>query len=82
MMNSSKETLRKTVDLLSNEEARQVLEFTQRLRKGSSGSQTLRRLARDAAFHMPAEASAGFRVVKPIQGKGIAASQLLIKDRR
>lgn len=82
MMSSAKETLRKTVDLLSDEEARQVLEFTQRLRDRHGGSQTLRRLAHDAAFHVPAQAPSGFRAVKPIQGKGIAASRLLVKDRR
>ena len=82
MKKSAKETLRKTIDLLSDEEARQILEFTQHLRKGSDGSQTLRCLAKDAAFHVPTGAPTGFRSVKPIQGKGIAASRLLVKDRR
>jgi hypothetical protein len=82
MMDSAKEALRKTIDLLSDEEARQILKFSQRLRRGSDGSQTLRRLAHDATFHVPSEVSVGFRIVKPIQGKGIAASKLLVKDRR
>ena len=34
------------------------------------------------AFKIPAKRAKAFRVVKPIQGKGIPASELLIKDRR
>lgn len=34
------------------------------------------------AFKMPVKKAKAFRVVKPIQGKGIPASELLIKDRR
>ena len=82
MRDSTKETLRKTIDLLSDEEAQQVLEFTQRLRERRGASQTLMRLACDTAFHVPTEASPGFRSVKAIQGKGITASRLLVKDRR
>lgn len=77
-MNSAKETLRNMISLLSDEEARQILEFAQRLRERSGVSQTLRRLARDAAFSVPAEVSKDFRAVEPIRGKGIAASRLLV----
>lgn len=34
------------------------------------------------AFKKPVIKTKAFRVVKPIQGKGIPASELLIKDRR
>lgn len=34
------------------------------------------------AFKIPVIKTKAFRVVKPIQGKGIPASELLIKDRR
>lgn len=34
------------------------------------------------AFKIPVVKAKAFRVVKPIQGKGIPASELLIKDRR
>ncbi|OOP55352.1 MAG: hypothetical protein AYP45_14955 [Candidatus Brocadia carolinensis] len=34
------------------------------------------------AFKIPGIKTKAFRVVKPIQGKGIPASELLIKDRR
>lgn len=34
------------------------------------------------AFKIPVIKAKAFRVVKPIQGKGIPASELLIKDRR
>jgi len=82
MRSSAKETLRKTVDLLSEEEARQLLQVTRRLQKRSGGSETLRRLAHDPAFRVPTAVSVGFRAVKPIQGKGIAAAKLLVQDRR
>ncbi|MDN3515101.1 MAG: hypothetical protein NG747_11965 [Candidatus Brocadia sp.] len=34
------------------------------------------------AFKIPVKKPKAFRIVKPIQGKGIPASELLIKDRR
>lgn len=81
-MDSVKEVLRKTVDLLNDEDAQQILEFAERLRQGHRCSETLKCLAHDAAFRVPTEAPVGFRAVKPIQGKGVAASRLLVKDRR
>jgi len=33
-------------------------------------------------FKIPVKKAKAFRVVKPIQGKGIPASELLVKDRR
>jgi hypothetical protein len=79
---SAKETLHKAIDLLNEEEARQILQVTRRLRRESGGSQTLKRLSQDVTFHIPAAGSVGFRPVKPIRGKGVAASQLLVQDRR
>jgi hypothetical protein len=79
---SAKEALRQTVETLNDEEARHILEFAQRLRRGKSRSQTLRQLAHDPAFHVPRPGSSGFRVVRPVQGKGLAASRLLVQDRR
>ena len=81
-MGSAKETLRKTIDLLSDEEARQILDFTKRVREGWSDSQTLKYLAHDPAFRIPSVSSLGFRTVTPAKGRGIAASKLLVKDRR
>lgn len=82
-MNSIKESLLNTIERLNDEEARQVLEFiTQRLRKKSKVSLTLNRLVSDPTFKIPSEEIRAFRVVKPIQGKGIAASRLLVSERR
>jgi len=81
-MDSVKESLHNTIELLSDEEARQFLEFAQRLQRKSDVSLTLRRLADDPAFRIPSEASGAFRVVEPVQGKGIPASRLLVEERR
>jgi hypothetical protein len=79
-MNSIKELLHSTIEQLSDEEARQILELAEDLKK-SNVSLTLRRLAIDPAFKVPSEVVEVFRAVEPIQGKGIAASRLLVKDR-
>lgn len=42
----------------------------------------LKRLASDPSFRIPSEGAGGFRPVKPIQGKGIVASKLLVESRR
>lgn len=82
-MDSAKEMLRNTIELLNEEEVHQILEFAQRLmRERKSVSQTLQRLARDPTFHVPAEPYPVFHPIEPIQGKGIAASKLLVEDRR
>ncbi len=81
-MSSVKELLRHTIELLSEEEAQQILTFVQNLQKQSNVSWTLRRLASDPAFQVPPEGLGIFPVVKPIEGKGIAASKLLVEDRR
>jgi len=81
-MSLIKESLRNTIEVLSDEEARQILEFIQRLRATSDASPTLRRLAIDPAFEVPAEGLRDFCIVEPISGKGIPASRRLIEDRR
>jgi hypothetical protein len=80
-MNSVRESLRNTIELLSEEEARQVLEFV-RYMKRSDIPLTLRRLAGDPTFRIPTGGLGTFPVVEPIQGKGVAASTLLLEDRR
>jgi hypothetical protein len=42
----------------------------------------LQRLGNDPAFKLPAKEGGAFPEVKPVQGKGIDASQLLMRDRR
>lgn len=81
-MSSAKESLHNTIELLNDEEARQILEFVQRIRKKSDVSLTLERLASDPTFKIPSEGVGVFRVIKPIRGKGIPASRLLMEDRR
>jgi hypothetical protein len=81
-MDSVKESLHNTIELLNDEEARQLLEFARRLQKKNGISLTLRRLASDPAFRIPLEESGAFRVVEPVQGKGVAASRLLVEYRR
>jgi hypothetical protein len=77
-----KESLRNTIEVLSDEEACQILEFIRRLRTTSDVSPTLRRLAIDPAFEVPSEGFRDFSVVEPIQGKGVPASKLLVENRR
>ena len=81
-MNTIKESLYSTIKTLDDEEARQLLEFTLRLRKGITASTTMMRLASDPAFKIPAEGMNALETVQPIKGKGIAASKLLVRDRR
>lgn len=81
-MSSTKESLRDTIELLSEEEARQILEFVQHLQKKSGVPLTLRRLASDPAFKILVGGFRAFRMVEPIQGQGFAASRLLVGDRR
>ena len=81
-MSSIKESLHDTIELLSDKEARQLLEFAQCLRKKTASSPTLKRLAGDPAFKVPLEGIRAFQVVVPAQGKGIAASKLLVEERR
>lgn len=81
-MQSVKEALYSTIQSLGDEEARQMLEFAKRLREKPIIPPTLQRLASDPAFRIPSARAAVFRVVQPIDGKGIAASKLLVEDRR
>ena len=81
-MSTIKESLQDTIARLSDEEARQVFEFAQHLRKTGTASPTIERLAGDPAFEIPSEEAGAFRVVQPIQGKGVPASELLVEERR
>jgi len=81
-MKSAKEALRQTIETLSEEEARQVLDLTRRVRRGKQDSRTLRRLSHDLAFSVPRHSVSPFGMVTPVQGKGSPASRLLERDRR
>ena len=81
-MNSVKELLRQVVKRMSDAEARQLLELARHLQHRRDGSLTLKRLATDPAFKVPGSGARDFYVVAPIHSKGMAASRLLVDDRR
>jgi len=81
-MNSVKELLQHMIERMSDAEARQLLEFAQHLRHRRDDSLTLKRLATDQAFKVPGSGARDFSIVAPIHGRGMAASRLLVDDRR
>ena len=81
-MGSVKEALHTTIESLSEREARQVMKIVRVLKSKKETSMTLKTLAVDTAFRMPEKRVKPFRDIRPIQGKGIPASELLVKDRR
>jgi hypothetical protein len=81
-MNSVIELLQHMIERMSDVAARQLLEFAQHLQHRRDNSLTLQRLATDPTFKVPGSGAKNFHVVEPIYGKGIAASKLLVDDRR
>lgn len=83
-MNSLRESLHHTVDLLTEEEAGEVMDLIRNIRSRAreSESATLRRLAGDPAFKLPADGFKPFGPVEPAAGQGQTAADLLIEDRR
>jgi hypothetical protein len=81
-MDAVKALLRQMIEQMSDTEARQLLEFAQHLQHRRDDSLTLKRLATDLAFKVPGKGVRAFRIVEPIQGKGIPASKLLVDNRR
>src|SRR5262249_24574221 len=82
VMNSVKELLQQMIERMSDVEARQLLEFGEHLQHRRDDSLTLTRLAADPAFKVPGSGARDFHSVAPIHGKGLAASRLLVDDRR
>ena len=82
MMNSVKELLQHMIERMSDAEAHQLLEFAQHLRHRRDDSLTLECLATDPAFKVPESGAQDFPIVAPIHGRGMAASRLLVDDRR
>ena len=80
-MLSVKESLRTTVDSISEEEALRVLSFIEQMRKHPVRSSTLKRLAGDPTFKVPPRKLGAFVKVDPMEGKGTPASRLLVEDR-
>jgi hydrogenase maturation factor len=82
-MSAIKQSLHSTIESLSEEEARRVLELIQQLRAKERGiSQTIKRLSADPSFEIPPKVHRAFHPVEPVRGKGTAASKLLVEDRR
>jgi hypothetical protein len=81
-MNSVKELLQHMIERMSEAEAYQLLEFAQHLGHRRDDSLTLKRLATDPAFKVPGSGMRDFHIVTPIHGRGMAASRLLVDDRR
>jgi hypothetical protein len=81
-MNSVKESLQHMIEQMGAAEARQLLEFAQHLQHRRDDSLSLKRLAADPTFKVPGSGAKDFQVVAPIHGKGMAASRLLVDDRR
>jgi hypothetical protein len=80
--NSVKELLQRMIERMSDAEDRQLLEFAQHLQHRRDDSLTLKRLAADPAFKVPGSGARDFYVVAPIHGMVMAASRLLVDDRR
>lgn len=79
-MSAIKESLYQTIDQLNEGELLQVLEFVHKINKASEISQIKTSLDNDLSIKVPADNS--FRKVKPVCGKGISASELLVRDRK
>jgi hypothetical protein len=81
-MSPVKESLLQAVQGLSDEDARRALAYVQSLQANDALGRLRARLAGHPAIAMPAADTVAFRDVEPIEGKGILASELLVRDRR
>ena len=81
-MSPIKESLLEAVQGLSDEEAERALAYVQSLHEDSTLARLRARLAGHPAITLPAVDAIAFRDVEPIEGKGILASELLVRDRR
>ncbi len=79
-MTPEKELLRTSVDSLTDEQARDLLRWIERMKSQTPVSTSLRNIVNDPGIKIPIQTK--FRDVKPIKVKGIPVSELLIKDRR
>ena len=81
-MSAIRESLIESVRELTDDEARQALEFVQALRRRTELAELHRRLAGKPGYRLPSPGHSGFPPVEPAQTTGIPASQLLVQDRR
>ena len=80
-MDSIKDKLRNAIDLLTEEEAKQMFDWLSEFERKNNLSLTLRRLANDPTFKLPKDGFKGFKDIKPLQSQGPPASDLLSEDR-
>jgi hypothetical protein len=76
------EKLIKKVKSLDDKKARRVLSMIDKLESAKKSSSTWENMAADPVFILPKLPVGKFRKAKPAKGKGIPASELLIRDRR
>lgn len=81
-MSSTRESLVASVRALTEEEARQALEFVQALRRRTELAELHRRLGGKPGYRLPSPQHTGFPPVEPAPTTGMPASELLIRDRR
>lgn len=81
-MTSAKEMLRSAIELLSESEAEEVEKIVRTLHRRRGISPTLARLAADPMFRVPSSTSGQFSPGRAARGRGVAASKLLLQDRR
>jgi hypothetical protein len=81
-MSPIKESLLKAIRGLSDEEAKRALAYVQSLHESSALARLRARLAGHPAITLPAVDAIAFRDVEPIEGRGVLASELLVRDRR
>ncbi len=74
---TTKEALRNSLELLTEEEARLILEFIQLLQRGQKHARSI-----NPAYKLPQPGKKIFRKAKPVKVGGIPASDLLSQDRR
>ncbi|MBM4033979.1 MAG: hypothetical protein FJ291_19680 [Planctomycetes bacterium] len=81
-MSAIRESLSESLRTLSDDEARQALEFVQALRRGPRLAELRGRLAGRPGYRLPSPDHKGFPSVAPAPTTGAPASELLIRDRR
>lgn len=81
-MATAKNTLRDKLERLTEEQAARVLRLMDRIAPTSSESSPLAGLRNDATFGLPVHGQPAFKPVRPIEGNGDPASEILLHGRR
>jgi len=80
-MTPVRESLVESVKALSDDEARQTLDFIHALRRRKDLGELRRRLAGRPGYRLPSPEHSDFPPVEPADTTGIPASELVIRDR-